>query len=86
MSDNFNLREYLTENQLGPFAKAKINEALPPQIIDRMDALAPQRDLALAFEYLDAVAQELDDEGFDQADIIDYIYMKMAEYYGKPRS
>lgn len=30
MADNFDLRKYLTENQLGPFAKARINEAIGP--------------------------------------------------------
>lgn len=64
--------------------RKSLNEGLSAEAIDRMESLTPQRDLALAFEYLDAVAQELDDEGFSQADIANYIHMKVAEYYGKP--
>jgi len=64
--------------------RESIDEALSAEAIERIEGLVPQRDLALAFQYLDAVAQELDDEGFSQADIANYIHMKVAEYYGKP--
>lgn len=63
---------------------SELYENLSAEAIDRMDGLVNQRDMTIALEKLNEVKDELSVEGFEEREVLQYIYMAIGDYLGRP--
>lgn len=86
MEDNFDIKKYLTENHLGPYAvlgqvKETFEEETTPtsleetssEALDRMEGLVSQPAKGTMLHGVRAVIRSLREEGFEDDEIFDYI-------------
>lgn len=89
MTDNFDLRKFISENRVGPYIKTEGND-LPPapsdeetaanqvtetslEAMERMDGLAPIDSVKRLIAAAGKIIRDLKEEGFDEEDIYEYI-------------
>ena len=63
---------------------SELYENLSAEAIDRMDGLVNQRDMTIVLEKLNEVKDELSGEGFEEREVLQYIYMAIGDYIGRP--
>lgn len=89
MTDNFDLRKFISENRIGRYIRTE-NTDLPPapsdeetaanqvtetslEALERMDGLAPVSSVNRLIAAAREIIRELKGEGFDEEDIYEYI-------------
>lgn len=63
---------------------SELNENLSAEAIDRMDSLVNQRDMTMVLEKLNDIKDELSGEGFEEGEVLQYMYMAIGDYLGRP--